>query len=355
LTASGSLAPALAATQEWESTEKDLRGLTTTPCLPAGSDLWLLAGGDGVGRQERLVLLNPGGNPVTADVVVHGTGGRLGDARTVTVAAGGRTALLLDAWAGSEAAPAVHVVADGGGLQATLTETWLSGSTPRGAETVVPADAPSTTQVVPAALLGEQATLRLAVPGEESAVTRVSVLGPDGLVPTTDTSVLTVAAGATAELDVPGVRAGTYAVLVRADVPVVASVVTDAGNGTDPGDVAWASSAPAVTEVSGAALPSTTGVSRTLGLAATGGAVTAVVHQVTDGEVTTRSVPVAGDHTAAVDLGDADAVWVEASGRGVLRAAVVSTSGGGADRLVSVMPLEPAPVSSPVSRAFPLP
>ncbi len=355
LAAEGSMAPALAATQEWEQTGKETHGLTTTPCLGAASDLWLLAGGDGPGRLERLTLLNPGGNPVSADVSVHGAAGQVGDPHTVTVPPGGRESLLLDAWAGQEKQPAVHVVADGGGLQATLTETWVVGSTPRGAETVVPADTPRTTQVVPAALLGGRATLRLAVPGEEQAVARVSVLGRDGLVPTTADTVLSVPAGATAELALPSVPAGTYAVVVEADVPVVAAVLTDAGTGNDPGDVAWAGSAPAVTEVSGAALPATRGVARRLGLVGTGGSTTAVVHTVSDGRATTRKVRLEPNTTASVDLEGADAVWVEKVGSGVLRAGVVSTSGSGAGRLVSVMPLEPSAVSSPVSRAFPLP
>ncbi len=356
LRASGALAPAVAATQEWQLDTKDLRGLVTAPCLPARSDLWLVAGGAGAGRQERLVLLNPGGNPVTADVSVHGEGGQVGDVRTVTVPAAGSSALLLDAWAGTETQPAVHVVADGGGLAATLTETWLDGSTARGADTVGPTDSPRTTQVVPGALLGEQATLRVAVPGEEQAVVRVSVLGREGLVPTTETTVLAVAGGSTGELALPAVDSGIYSVLVSSDVPVVAGVVTDAGTGTSPGDIAWASSAPAVTEVSGAALPSTTGVTRDLSLVTTAGSATAVVRTTRDGVVTTRKVRLSSEHTASVDLDGADAVWVErGAGSGVLRAAVVSTSGTGTDRMVSVLPLAPAGVSSPVSRAFPLP
>ena len=54
---------------------EDLRGLATAACAAGGSDLWLLGGGADPGRQERLVLTNPGDNPVTADVTVHGAAG----------------------------------------------------------------------------------------------------------------------------------------------------------------------------------------------------------------------------------------------------------------------------------------
>ena len=355
-TATGALAPAVAATQEWLLDEDDARGLATAPCLAAGSDLWLLAGGDGPGRLERLVLLNPGGNPVSAEVTVHGTRGQVGESRTETVPPGGRTTLLVDGWAGDEAAPAVHVVAGGGGLQATLTETWLDGSTPRGADTTVAAADASTVQVVPGALLGTGATLRLAVPGDEQAVARVSLLGEEGLVPTTADTVLIVPGGATAELALPSVPDGTYGVVVGSDVPVVAAVGTDVGNGEDPGDVAWAASASPVREVAGAALPATKGVTRTLHLVATGGSATATVITVEDGQASTAQVRLSRDHAADVRLGDAESLWVErAAGPGELRGAVVSSAGEGAERLVSVMPLERSAVTSPVSRAFPLP
>ena len=57
---------------------------------------------------------------------------------------GGRVSVLLDARYGEEEHPAVHVRSDGGGVQATLTDTWVNGSTALGAETTVAAAAPAT-------------------------------------------------------------------------------------------------------------------------------------------------------------------------------------------------------------------
>lgn len=356
LVAQGSLAPAVTATQEWVRTAADLRGLVTTPCRTAASDLWLLGGGDGPGRQERLVLLNPGGNPVTAEVTVHGASGLVTPARTETVPPGGRVALLLDAVAGAEKTPAVHVVADGGGLQATLTDTWVTGSTARGAETTVPTADPATVQVVPAALLDGRSTLRVAAPGEEEAVVSVTLLGRDGPVATTADTVLTVPAAGVGELVLPRVPPDTYSVVVRSDVPVVAAVLTPTGSAQGPGDIGWAASGPALPEVSGMALPATRGVTRTLRLVSTGGASSATVTLVVDGQERTRSVDLLSERGVDIDLAGASAVWVSrSSGSGALRGAVTSVAGTDAARGLSVVPLAPVAVTSPVSRAFPLP
>lgn len=357
LRATGSLAPAVVGMQEWSSTRSDLRGLVTTPCLAAGTDLWLLGGGAGAGRQERLVLVNPGGNPVTADVTVHGAAGPVAPARTETVPPGGRVTLLLDAVAGEEATPAVHVVADGGGLHATLTDTWLVGSTPRGAETVVPADPPSTVQVVPAAVLGSgRTTLRVVSPSGEDAVASVTLLGRDGPVATTDDTVVTVPAEGVGELALPVVPPGAYSVVVRSDVPVAAAVLSTPGDAAAAGDIGWAVSAPALSGVGGAALPATPGVSRSLRLVSTGGASTAELTLVVGGDERTRTVSLLADRAVDVDLAGASAVWVERTGgSGSLRGGLTSVSGSGAALLLSEVPLEPVAVTSPVSRAFPLP
>ena len=357
LTGVGSLAPAVAGTQEWRLDQKDLRGLATTACSAARSELWLLGGGADPGRQERLVLTNPGDNPVTGDVTVHGAAGPIGEPIVETVAPGGRVGLLLDARAGEEQTPAVRVRADGGGLHATLTDTWVLGSTPLGAETAAPTAAPGTIQVIPGADLGSgPAGLRVAVPGDQDAVVRVSVLGRDGLVPLAGQTVLTVAAGAVGDLPLQGAPEGTYAVVVRSDVPVVAAVLSRVGDGTAPGELAWSVSADAVRSVAGAALPALSGVTRTLHLISSGGASAADVVTVIDGIPRTRRVDLLSDRVATVRLDDSTSVWVtRLEGSGELRGTVLSSTGEGPARMLSSMPLEETAVTSPVSRAFPLP
>ncbi|MFL6175338.1 MAG: DUF5719 family protein [Ornithinibacter sp.] len=358
LTGEGSMAPAVAGSQEWRTDTGGLRGLVTTPCAAGGSDLWLLAGGAGPGRQERLVLTNPGANPVTTDVAVHGTAGRLGDPVVETVPPGGRVSVLLDARYGKEERPVVHVRSDGGGVQATLTDTWVDGSTPLGADTTVPAAPPSGVQVVPGVVVDSTGStmVRVAVPGDQDAVVRVSVLNRAGLVPWTGESVLSVTGGAVGELSLQGLPAGTYALALRADVPVVAAAFTRVGTGAAPGEIAWSPAAPGVDSVGGAAFASVAGLERTLQLVSTGGNSTAEVVTVIDGTPRTRRLDLLADRVSSVSLDDAASVWVRRiTGSGELRGTVVSSSGSGAARMVSAMPLGESAVTSQVSRAFPLP
>jgi len=358
LTGKGSMAPAAAGTQEWRADTPGLRGLVSTPCGAGASDLWLLAGGAGPGRQERLVLTNPGANPVTTDVVVHGAAGQLGDPVVETVPPGGRVSMLLDARYGKEKLPVVHVRSDGGGVQATVTDTWVDGSTALGADTTVAAATASSVQVIPGVVVDPtgSTSVRVAVPGDSDAVVRVSVLSRAGLVPRTGESVLSVPGGAVGELALTGLPAGTYAVALRADVPVVASAFQRVGTGAAPGEIAWSPAATGIDSVGGAAFAPVAGIDRTLQLVSTGGNSTAEVLTVIDGIPRTRQLDLLADRVASVPLDAAASVWVRRiTGSGELRATVVSSSGTGAARMLSSMPVGESPVTSEVSRAFPLP
>ena len=167
---------------------------------PAARRLRPLAprGWRGPGRQERLVLTNPGANPVTADVTVHGDAGPLGDPAVETVAPGGGSASSSTP-AGDEQHPAVHVRADGGGLT-PRSPTPGSAAAPLGAETTGDrSPAPGRSTSCPAAVFGTGPTsLRVVVPGEQDAVVKVTVLAPRTVVPLTGESVLSVAPGASA-------------------------------------------------------------------------------------------------------------------------------------------------------------
>lgn len=362
--ASGGLAPGLAATEEWLSDRGDLRGLATVGCAPPTAEAWLTAGAGAAGRQERLVLTNPGANVVTADVTVLGRKGPVESAlgSGIVVPARGRAAVLLDAIAPGEWSPVVHVSAQGGAVTATLTETWLDGATPAGAETVSPLAAPAARQVVPVTAVDGVAVLRMAVPGDQDAVAGIRLLGADGPRPLPGLNVVDVAAGSVVDLAVTGIPAGRYAVEVRADAPVLASTTIAARAGSGRGDVAWTpSSAPLPRDGTPAGLvlargPGGVEVSRTLTLVGSQAPVEATVVRVAGGQVASELVRLPADTTRSVDLGDADAVWVRRSGgSGELRGAVDSSVGTGPTRLVSSAVLVPALVTSTVGAAVPVP
>ncbi len=361
----GSLAAGLAATQEWSSDTARVRGLTTVPCRPASADAWLIGGGGSAGRQERLVLVNPGANEVVAGLSLHGGAGEIASptGTGITVPAHGRAVVLLDALAGSEATPAVHVQVSGGTVAAYLSDVWLDGSVPAGADTSPATAAPSRSQVIPVAALSGAGVVRVAVPGGREAVVSARLLGPEGGSPLPGTGVTRIAAGAVGELSMAGAPAGTYAVEVTADVPVVAAAFVQRRTGTDPGDFAWTPSTERLIGTAGTAFPATgdpatagTAPVRTLSLVATDGPVTALVVSVVAGRATSSQVELGADTSRTIDLGAATSVWVSpAGGSGALRAGVSSTVGAGAAQLVSALPLSDAILTSLVSTAFPVP
>lgn len=352
--ATGALAPGLAATQEWAVSRPEINGLATVPCAAPGSDLWLLAGGGAPGRQERLILSNPGANEVTVDLQVLGRKGLVPSPTGSTVVpAHGRVAMLVDAISGAEESPAVHVRANGGTVRAVMSDIWLDGSVPAGAETTVPTAEPSTTQVIPAYLVGTSDSLRIAVPGAQQAVVSAQLLGPDGA--SALGGALRVPARSTGELPMKGVKPGRYAVRVTADVPIVASMFSSWRTGAAPGEFAWSPSTSPAVGLLGSAFPTGDDVGRAVSLSSTGAPATATVTWQADGTWTTKTVDLAQDSSSMVVLGKATAVWVRrTAGKGEVRAAVGSVGPTAASRQVSVSPLVETTVQSVVGRAHPI-
>lgn len=344
------LAPGLAAAQSWLVASGDQRGLGTAACGPASAESWLVAGGGAPGRQERLVLTNPGDNSVSVDVTVHGTKGPVDSAtgRGILVPPRGRTSVLLDAIAPTEVSPVVRVVASGGTVHAVLNDLWMDGSTPAGSDDALAAAAPSRDQVIPGVTVKGAAVLRVAVPGDAEAVVQARALTKDGPRALPGDGVVRVAGGAVRDISLSQLPEGVYGIQVRADVPVVAGALVVRRAAGAPGDLAWAASSTPVSAVAGAPLvPLRVGAvagTRGLALVSTGGASSVeVVTTDADGRATSQRLTVAADTATTLGLGAAGTVWVHRlSGDGELRAAVVSAVGAPGGELLSVMPLADA-------------
>lgn len=351
VTATGSLAPGLAAVQTWQHDTGDDRALVSTPCLAPRADLWLVAGGGQSTRRERLVLANPGANPVTADVAVLGAKGQLtvSGGTDVAVPPRGRTTLLLDALVGAETTPVVHVTATGGLLTAVLEDSWVDGAVGRGADDAGPSAAPSTEQVIPVAALAGPARLRVAVTGGAEAVVQTRLLTSSGPKPLPSQGVVRVGGYRTLDIDLSAVPVGVYAVQVRADKPVVAGVMAERRRAGAQSDFAWTTSSAPVSVVAGSPVPP--GVIGGVVLAATGGAAGATVTFVdTSGGVTTKQVTVGADSTAVVPLSRPGQVWVTRTA-GTLRAGLTLDStaalaAGSPGPLYTAYALWPAAVSA---------
>lgn len=340
----GAMAPGTVATQWSLTTTGDGRGLVTTACIAAAVSSWLVAGGAAPGRLEHLVLANPGPNPVTVDVGVFGVKGRIEspDGQGLVVAGYARTVVLLDAIAGSEPSPVVHVTARGGRVAAFLSDTWLDGVVSRGGDDVVSQAAPAREQVIAGVPIDGRAILRVAVAGDSEAVVESRVLAPSGPRPLPVDGVARVAARSTKDIDLSSLPPGAYAVQVRADVPVVAAVMVDRRRAAGaPSDLAWSVASVPIRTVAGMALPvsEVKGLIQRLDLAATKGPASVRVTTVaTDGQVSTKEVAVGADSVSTLSLNGATSVWVTPL-TGLVRAAVLTSVTDVGGVLLSLTPL----------------
>ncbi len=341
-------APGLVATQTFVAAQGDTRALAGTVCRPPAAEHWLMAGGSDPTRRERLVLVNSGANPVSVRVDVHGTAGLLptSSSDAVTVPAGGRSSVLLDALVPQEASPAVHVVATGGTVGAVLDDAWIVKATGRGADDSSSTAPPSTDLVVPAAL-GKATTLRVSVPGNSPADVQVRVLTPDGPRTLPSGGVVKVAGGATKDISLAAVTDAVFAIQVRSSEPVVAAAMVQRFATVEPGtpaaatpaDLAWVPAVPALTDLGGVALgpsPNPDGAAD-LVLSSTQGATTVRVTTVVKGVATTKRVTVPEAGSVRVSAAAASEIWVQPQG-GQVFAAVIAGRRGVSD-LVTVLPV----------------
>jgi len=344
--ARGALAPGLVATQVWRHGGDDDRGLAVTPCQLPSSDAWLVGGGAGASRTERVIVTNPGANAVSVSLEVLGRAGRIDAAsgRTVSVAPLSREVLSLDAVAPDEPSPVVHVSATGGVVSAVLDEQWIDGATGRGIDDATRAASPGTDLVVPGVETGGAVWLRLGNPGDTEALARVRLLTGKGPVQPDDLRAVRVPAGGTVDVPVPR-NASPMGLGIRSDHALVAAAWTErrATTADRMGDFAWTPATPALRGVAGVVLPGLQGSTKRLLLTAGSAPATVQVRLGSGDDARVSTVPVAADSTAVVDAGNADAVWVVPT-TGTVRGAVSVAGVDGGVPFLSVASLSEAPV-----------
>ncbi|MGW5241403.1 DUF5719 family protein [Monashia sp. NPDC004114] len=344
--AKSALAPGAVATQVWRHTGDDDRGLAVTPCQPPSSDVWLVAGGAGASRTERLIVSNPGANAVTASLEIFGTKGRLPgtDDHSVSIPPLSRAVISLDAVAPDEPGPVVHVTATGGVVSAVLDEQWVDGATARGIDDGTRAAPPSKDLVIAGVDVSGAVWVRIANLGDTEALVQVRLLTDKGAVQPDVLRAVRVPGQSTTAVQVPG-ASGAVGLGLRSDEPVVASAWTErrATTADHMGDFAWSPATPALRGVSGLALPALGGMTKRL-LLSTGSTASSAQVRIGSGATgRTTTVDVPADSTRVVDLGDADAVWVVPTGAG-LRGAVSVVGADSGVPLYSVASLTDAPL-----------
>lgn len=358
-TGRGPAAPALVATQETRAATDEVTGLATVPCQIAAPEAWVVGGGGGPGRAERLVLANPGSNAVTVDITAFGAEGMSEPpaGQGVAVPARGRTVLLGDALMPDEASPVFLVRSSGGDVTAALVETAIDGTRPVGFD-VVAAGAPAAqVQTIAGVLVPEEGqgsvTVRIANPGDAEAIATISHLAEDGELALPE-GVARVPAGSVIDVPVTEVPAGVTTLGVTADSPVVAAARTVVDTGAA-ADATWAVSQTPVAEVAGVALPGLADVSRRLVVSSPGGDAQIAVVELNDGASSTSQMRVPNGGTVVLPAAG-DGIWLrQVSGSGAVTGAVVTVSTAESAAEVSSIPLTAPPTSARRSEVVALP
>lgn len=225
----------LAAGGVWRADQGDLRGLMALPCTEPSRDVWLLGGSTQIGHSAVLTVTNPTRTAATLEAEAWGPLGalELTHVNGATVAPGATETFLLEANASGLDRIAVHLVANGADVSATIADTRLEGITPRGLDVVSATRSPATELLVPVVSLVEftgeddpargASVLLLANPGTDTATAAVTLLGPDGPVPVPGAEAVTVDPGAVYEINLAGLPVGAMALRVQADAPLLAA------------------------------------------------------------------------------------------------------------------------------------
>ncbi|MBI9114795.1 DUF5719 family protein [Sanguibacter suaedae] len=220
----------------------DLQGVAASACRAPGISQWLVGGGTELGSSTRLVLQNPSRTPATVTVTVWGASGQLDLAgpSTYLVPPGSQSSTLLEGLAAEERRPVVHVETSGALVTSYLQHNVLEGLTPAGVDLVTAGGDPATAQVLAGLSLEESevgdddvASVRVLSPADDGTAT-VHVLGADGRHVLRGVETMDLVAGRVEDLSLAGLPAGTYTVLVQADVPVVAGAHSTREGSADP-------------------------------------------------------------------------------------------------------------------------
>ncbi len=361
ITGTESFAPGLIAEQTSLTTSGDLRGLATSACQSPSHEQWLVGGGGAPGRRGRLILTNP--QAVTAQIsidLLDATGPLPRTAgNSLGLAPRTRTIVLLDALAANLKAPVVHVRSTGAEITATLNDTWLEGTLPRGTDDLTPGLPPTRSLVVPGITVGrtgaELTALRIAVPGAEQAVVQVRILGERGPTPLPDAGVLRVPAGSSRELSLGKLPPGQYAAQLTADVPILAGATSGRRVGDGPADFAWAASAAPLTTTAGVTgqFPEQT-TSSLLVTAPDSAAQITVRTNPANAAPTSTLVSIAGGSTRLIPTAPGQPTWIEPQpGSGPVVAARVLYRPQPEGAFLAVSALNSAPLRTQTVRLYP--
>ena len=304
VTASGSTAAHVVATQHALIPAGALRSLLSAPCLPPATDTWITGADGRVGHSDVLVLANPGSIDAAVTVTAWSVDGPvdLPGLQSYVVPAGHSVALNVADYAPDAGMVSVHIHADTGRVAAQVRDNQTSGLNTTGTDWLPPTEPPARRQVVPGFAAGSGPRLLVITnPGRDDATVHLRLIAGDrAFVPAGHPDVV-VPPGRSSLVDVSTSLGGVAAAAeLTSDQPVLAAGMSQATSSGGLPDLAWQPAAkpldgPAAFAENGSAL----GASGVLTLTSVGSPATV---RLVAGSDHSRTVTVAADRTVVVDL-----------------------------------------------------
>lgn len=243
-----------AAHTEQSVSSGDYRGLATAACQAPAVENWLVGGSTAPGNSAVLQLLNPSENRVKVRVEVWADTEKVKFPRGEEIMVAPRSAqkLPLESQVSGYERLVIRVTAGGGGVAAYLMTHDMLGLNPGGVSLVTPAQPPAQTQVIPGVIMDKaRGAVRLMNPENKMAHVNIEVVNENGRFALPGGKNIEVDPDSVLDVGVGALQEGSYAVVVRADSPVVAGAVmyrqVDAADSEkEPGarDLAWVPSRP---------------------------------------------------------------------------------------------------------------
>ncbi len=249
LTASGAAATGFTASMTSRYDAGATAGTAGLACLAPTSEAYFVGPGTTLGRDPRLVLVNPDPTPANVDVSIAQDAKPFSpdNTRGIHLDGYGTTTIPLVDVAAEQAALAIHVLTRSGRVTAAVRDRWFSGSLPLGIDWLAAGAGPATDVVVPGVGgAGAAVTLVLASQSTDAGTVSVQALNATGAFTPAGLDSIELAPGAIVRLTVPrSAFAVAGALHVTSDVPLLASAVSVRGDAAKPPrpDLAWSPSA----------------------------------------------------------------------------------------------------------------
>lgn len=198
----------------------DLLSFDLEACQSPQVGFGFAAGSTAVGESAVLVLANPSEKTVEATIRVF-DGETVDSLVDVSVPAQSTVYTVPGVWAAGAQNLAITVEASGSGLAAWLQSSGLDGEVPTGLSRVGAQQA-SRTLVLPGVFAEQTGVLRLVNPTAATAQVELALMREDGMEPLPGFSSATLLPGTILEIDVSSLPAGTSALRVDSDTPIIA-------------------------------------------------------------------------------------------------------------------------------------